>query len=128
VHLRGFDIDTLSAQPGGEIPLTLYWQADGPTDISYLVFVHLVGPDGMIHGQVDRPPLNGAAPTHTWVSGQVVVDDMMLPVLSDAPPDAYHIAVGLFDLATGLRLPVFDAAGEELPNQQIVLPVEINVQ
>jgi hypothetical protein len=31
-------------------------------------------------------------------------------------------------LATGLRLPVFDAAGEELPNQQIVLPVEINVQ
>jgi hypothetical protein len=128
VHLRGFDIDTLSVQPGGEMPLTLYWQADGPTEVGYLVFVHLVGPDGMIHGQVDRPPLNGAAPTHTWVSGQIVVDDLMLPALSDALPGTYHIAVGLFDLATGLRLPVFDASGEELPNQQIVLPVEINVQ
>ena len=52
----------------------------------------------------------------------------MLPALSDAPLGPYHIAVGLFDLATGLRLPIFDAAGNELPNQQIVLPVEVTVE
>ena len=54
--------------------------------------------------------------------------DVVLPVLPDAPPGTYHIAVGLFELATGLRLPVFDAAGDELPNQQIVLPVEVSVE
>ena len=75
IHLGGFDIGALSVQPGGQLPMTLYWQADGPTDVSYTVFVHLVGSDGMIHGQVDRPPVDGAAPTHTWVAGQVVVDE-----------------------------------------------------
>jgi hypothetical protein len=125
VYLRGFDLDVLVARPGDEIPLTLYWQADGPTSLSYTVFVHLVGPDGMLHGQVDRLPADGAAPTHTWAPGQVVVDEMALPVLADAPPGAYHVAVGLYDVVSGDRLPVYDASGTQLPNGQIILPVEI---
>jgi hypothetical protein len=136
VHLRGFDlrpqtqgeVGVLSAQPGDQIPLKLYWQADGPTDLSYTVFVHLVGPDGMLHGQVDRPPAGGAAPTHSWAEEQVVIDEMLLPVLPDAPAGAYHIAVGLYDPGSGERLPIYDAAGTELSNRQIVLPVEVTVE
>jgi hypothetical protein len=128
VHLRGFDLDVLSVQPRGQLPLTLYWQADGPTDLSYTVFVHLVGPDGMLFGQSDRPPVGGAAPTHTWARGQVIIDEIGLPVLADASPGTYHIAVGLYDPVSGDRLPVYDATGTELPNLQIVLPVEITVQ
>jgi len=49
-------------------------------------------------------------------------------VLADAPPGDYRIAAGLYDPNTGERLPVFDAAGAELPNRQIVLPAEVTVQ
>jgi hypothetical protein len=128
VHLRGFDLDVLSVRQGDELPLTLYWQADGPTDLSYTVFVHLVGSDGMLYGQSDHPPAGGAAPTHTWAPGQVVFDEVSIPVLDDAPPSVYRIAVGLYDPNSGGRLPVYDAAGAELTNRQIVLPVEVTVE
>jgi hypothetical protein len=128
VRLRGFDLDAVSVLPGDQLSLTLYWQADGPTDLSYTVFVHLVGPDGMLYGQSDHWPARGAAPTHTWAPAQVVIDEISLPVLADAPPGSYHIAVGLYDANSGDRLRVYDAGGAELPDAQIVLPVEITLQ
>jgi len=127
VHLRGFDLDRTQATPGDTLALTLYWQADGPTDLDYTVFVHLVGPDGRPHGQVDRQPAGGAAPTTSWAPGQVIVDEIALPVAADAPAGTYHIAVGMYDAASGARLPVTDASGQSLPDDQAALPVEITV-
>jgi hypothetical protein len=128
VRLRGFNIGALLAGPGDRIPLTLIWQADGPTDLSYAVFVHLIGPDGLIHGQQDHPPAGGAAPTHSWATGQVIVDEIALPVYDDAPLGVYHIAVGLYNPTSADRLPVYDATGIELPNDQIELPLEVTVE
>jgi 4-amino-4-deoxy-L-arabinose transferase-like glycosyltransferase len=136
VHLRGFDLPRqaqegggpLQVRPGDRIPLTLYWQADGPTELSYSVFVHLVGPDGMLHGQVDRPPADGAAPTHSWAPGQVIIDEVFLSVLPDTLPGTYHIAVGLYDPLSATRPPVYDATGAELPDGQILLPIEVKVE
>ena len=136
IHLRGFDLSTPSAgegtqgwvlQPDDTVHLTLYWQADGPTDLNYTVFAHLVGPDGRPHGQVDTLPAGGAAPTTSWASGQVIVDDLTIPLDADAPAGAYHVAVGMYDAASGGRLPITDASGERLPNDQAILPVEITV-
>jgi len=127
VHLRGFDLDRTQATPGEALALTLYWQADGPTDLDYTVFVHLIGPDGRPHGQVDRFPAGGAAPTTSWAPGQVIVDEIGLPVAADAPAGTYHIAVGMYDGASGGRLPVTDGSGQPLPDDQAVLPVEITV-
>ena len=125
VHLRGFDLVRAQAIPGDTLPLTLYWQAGGPTDLDYTVFVHLAGPDGQLYGQVDRPPANGAAPTTSWAPGQVIVDEIILPVAADAPAGIYHIAVGIYDGASGGRLPITDASGQSLPDDQAILPVEI---
>ena len=127
VHLRGFDLARTQATPGDTLPLTFYWQAGGPTDLDYVVFVHLVGPDGQLYGQVDRQPGGGATPTTSWAPGQVIVDEIVLPVAADAPPGVYHIAVGMYDGASGGRLPITDASGQSLPNDQAVLPVEITV-
>jgi hypothetical protein len=138
VHLRGFDLAPPSSppilggtegglRPGDTLPLTLYWQADGPTDLDYTVFVHLVGPDGQLYGQVDRPPAGGATPTTSWAPGQVIVDEITLPVAAGAPVGAYHIAVGMYDGASGGRLPITDPTGQPLPNDQVILPVEITV-
>jgi hypothetical protein len=136
VHLRGFDIAPSPVEegvgegglrPGDTLSLTLYWQADGPTDLNYTVFVHLVGPDGRPHGQADWFPGGGAAPTTSWAPGQVTVDEVTLSVAAGAPAGAYHVAVGMYDAASGGRLPVTDASGQPVPDDQVVLPVEFTV-
>jgi len=35
IHLLGFDLHQVQATPSTSLPLTLYWQADGATDIDY---------------------------------------------------------------------------------------------
>ncbi|MBN1978372.1 MAG: glycosyltransferase family 39 protein [Anaerolineae bacterium] len=135
IHLRGFDVSPLPlgegtgvrARPGDALPLTLTWQADGPTDIDYTVFVHLVGPDGLPHGQLDVFPGGGSAPTSSWAPGQVVVDELALPIAADAAPGTYHVAVGLYDAASGGRLPITGASGQRLPGDRFILPIEITV-
>ncbi len=135
VHLRGFDLTPLpvgailviALRPGDTLPLTLYWQADSPTDLDYTVFVHLVGPDGRPHGQVDRFPGGDAAPTTSWAPGQVIVDEIILPVAADAPAGTYHIAIGMYDATSGGRLPITDGSGHPLPDDQAILPLEITV-
>ena len=76
---------------------------------------------------MDRQPGGGATPTTSWAPGQVIVDEIVLPVAADAPPGVYHIAVGMYDGASGGRLPITDASGQSLPNDQAVLPVEITI-
>jgi hypothetical protein len=127
VNLLGFDLSHTRANPGDTLPLTIYWQASGPTDLNYTLFVHLVGPDGFLHGQVDQFPDAGAAPTTSWAPGQVVIDEISLPVASDAPSGTYHVAVGMYDAASGGRLPITDASGDLLPDDQVILPVEVTV-
>ena len=127
VHLRGFDLIRAQAVPGDALPLTLYWQADGPTDIDYTIFVHLVGSDGRPHGQLDFIPSGGAAPTTSWASGQVIIDDTALPVADDAPTGVYQVAVGMYDRDSGGRLPVTDPAGNSLPDDQVILPIVVTV-
>ena len=127
IHLRGFDLGTIEGAPGDTLPLTLTWQGDGPTDIDYTVFVHLVGPDGLPHGQLDVFPGGGSAPTSSWAPGQVIVDELALPIAADAAPGTYHIAIGMYDAASGGRLPITDASGQRLPDDRFILPIGITV-
>ncbi|MCP4539319.1 MAG: phospholipid carrier-dependent glycosyltransferase [Chloroflexi bacterium] len=127
IHLRGFDLDRTQAAPGGTLPITLYWQADGPTDLDYTIFIHLVGPDGRSYGQVDQFPGAGAAPTTSWALGQVTVDAINLPVAPDAPAGQYHVAFGMYNAASGGRLPITDASGRLLPDGRAFLPPEITI-
>jgi hypothetical protein len=128
-HFRGFDVDGAGSELklGDGLDLTLYWQAGGPADLDYTVFVHLVGPDGRPHGQADFAPGAGAAPTTSWVAGQVIVDELRLTVADDAPAGAYQIAVGMYDVVTGGRLAVSDASGQAAPSDQAILPVTYTV-
>jgi 4-amino-4-deoxy-L-arabinose transferase-like glycosyltransferase len=126
IHLRGFDLGAVEGAPGDTLPLTLYWQGDGSTDISYTIFVHLVGPDGLPHGQLDYLPGGGSAPTTSWAPSQVIVDELALPVAVDAVSGTYHIVVGLYDAASSGRLSVTDLTDQHL-GDQFALPVEITV-
>jgi hypothetical protein len=121
VRLLGYDLAESRVRPGEAIHLTLYWQAQELMDVSYTVFVHLLDESGQIRGQVDRPPVGGARPTTSWLAGEVVVDAYEVTVPPDVPPGRYTFAVGMYELATLQRLPAFDAAGQHLPDDRVLL-------
>ncbi|NOZ30106.1 MAG: phospholipid carrier-dependent glycosyltransferase [Chloroflexi bacterium] len=106
VRLLGYDIQPRQATPGDVLSITLYWQALAEMDRPYKVFVHLVDENGQIRGQRDSEPLNGEAPTTTWVPGEVLQDDYKVILSSEAPPGRYSLRVGLYDPVTWQRLPV----------------------
>ncbi|HEV8632732.1 MAG TPA: glycosyltransferase family 39 protein [Chloroflexota bacterium] len=93
-RLRGYSPST----DGG---LTLHWESVAPLERSYHVFVHALDGGGAIAGQSDGPPAAGRAPTDGWSVGDRVDD----PRAVSARPGSYRVIVGLYDPATGARLP-----------------------
>jgi len=108
--LLGYDLDLTHFQLDSPVRLTLYWQAQREMDTAYRVFVHLLEPTGGIVVQMDREPQAGEAPTTGWLADEVVRDEIEMKV-SGAATTAHSIAIGLYDPATGTRVPVLDAAG-----------------
>jgi hypothetical protein len=105
IYLRGYRLAGMP-QPGGTLALTLYWEALAPPDGDYTVFAHLVDAADTILGQKDHPPQEGAAPTSTWVSGQVLADHYQISIHPDAPVGPAWLMVGMYDPLSGDRLPV----------------------
>ncbi len=124
LRLRGFELATPTAVPGGSVQLTLYWQAVAQPAGLYTAFVHLLGPDGAIVAQDDRWP--GYSPSNTWAAGQVIVDAYAIALPPSAPAGGYQIAVGLYDPMTGDRLIVWDAAGNPA-GDRVILPDELQI-
>jgi hypothetical protein len=87
----------------------------------YTVFTHLTDKEGRIWGQRDNFPAGGARPTSGWLIGEIVVDEYDIPVRGDAPPGDYNIEIGMYDLISGERLTAFDAEGERLVDDRVIL-------
>lgn len=105
IQLLGYDLES-PVTPGDSVNLTLYWQSVTQTPVSYKVFVHLLDPADNIRGQKDNPPLSGDWPTTCWTPGEVVADPYVVSVPLDAPSGDYSLAVGLYQEATRMRLPI----------------------
>jgi hypothetical protein len=104
VQIIGYDLPIREVQAGRTFPLVLYWRALDEMDESYTVFIHVVGPDGVIRGQWDSIPGGGEFPTTGWVEGEVIRDEYYVLMNQDAPPWQYTILVGMYDARTGERL------------------------
>jgi len=91
---------------GSGFPLTLTWQATGPAPRDLSVFVHVVGLDGKIWAQSDKPQPVTDWPTDRWPVGRALVDDHWLTLHADTPPGHYTVRVGLWDRITGQQLPL----------------------
>jgi hypothetical protein len=130
VELLGYDLPCAdrpcTLRPGQELPLTLIWRAQGPTDRRYKVFTHLVGPQGKLWGQRDDEPALGTAPTTTWVAGEVISDTYRIPLDPQAPAGTYRLLVGMYHEASGQRLPAV-LNGSRMPNDALPL-AEVRVR
>jgi len=112
ILLLGYDLPRTIVEPGETVELTLYWRAVEPVQIRYKVFTHLLGDayntttGNFLWGQQDNEPVNGQAPTTTWTPDTIIADPYSIPVAADAPPGEYQIAIGMYGLVDGIRLPV----------------------
>ncbi|MCB0197277.1 MAG: glycosyltransferase family 39 protein [Anaerolineae bacterium] len=86
--------------------LTLYWHADTTPSADYTAFLHFFNRNDELIAQADAPPAAGAYPTSLWDTGETIIDTRPLP---DLPPDQYTLRLGLYNPATGERLPVANA-------------------
>jgi hypothetical protein len=104
--LVGLDAGAAQVSAGDTLAARLYWRVEAEFDQNYTAFIHLIGPDGVLYGQVDQIPGAGAFPTTGWLPGEYISDEYAVPVARDAPPGAYRIEIGMYDPDTGQRLPV----------------------
>ena len=116
VALSGYDLDERYAQPGGIVPITLYWNAQNPLSLRYKVFVHVISPEGQLLTQADDFPVCGTFHANTWPVNQTVLDRHLLKIPADAPPGDYTLVVGMYEPELNLRLNYFDVAGKEQGN------------
>lgn len=88
------------------LQLNVTWQPLQPLNEDWKVFVHLVDASGRVLAQFDGQPLEGTYPTSHWIPGELVKDSYPLMLPSDASTGPYRVFVGLYNEASGLRLPV----------------------
>jgi len=88
----------------------------------YQVFVHLLGAGPEPVAQGDGPPLVGDYPTTMWAPGEVIADPHPVAIPADLPPGRYRLLVGMYDLATMVRLARLNEGGDSV---EIPIAVEI---
>lgn len=111
------------AAPGGAVPVTLIWQAGGPAERNWKVYIHVRDARDETVAQVDGYPAGGTALTPSWAPDEVVVDTYQLPIPADLAPGAYAVRVGFYDETTFERLRCGDGDGITLP-----LPLKVDGQ
>lgn len=123
----------VSMTAGDTVVLDLYWQARRQSDSSYIVFTQLLGQafnprtEGPVWGQHDSAPAGYAAPTDVWRASDRILDRHVLVVDAEAPPGLYQLQVGMYDPATGRRLPVTGVTSEEM-GDRLLLPLTVRVR
>jgi len=100
IHLTGFEITALTP---AQLDFKLAWQTKQKLQADYTIFAQLLAPDGRLVASFDRPPLDGAYPTATWLPNQTILDPRHIPLV-EVPAGDYTLIVGLYDPATGRRL------------------------
>lgn len=106
VRFLGYDLRYPPYKPGGQIYLTLYWQALDRIDKDYIVFTHLLDSEGRLRAQKDNPPVNGLLPTSAWEAGEIIQDRYIILLNPDLLPGEYQFEIGMYQLETGQRLEV----------------------
>ena len=96
-------------------------RAVGPIAADYKVFVHLLTADGRLLAQDDSEPVVWTYPTSRWRAGEYIMDEHWLTLPPDAPRGDVWLSVGLYDPASGARLPAHDEGGTRLPEDRAVL-------
>jgi hypothetical protein len=120
IELLGYSSLRLDDQPA-RLVVRLHWQAGGRANGDYTTFVQLLDAQNELVTSWDTQPLAGQYPTSRWQPGEIVVDEFELPLPDELLPGDYRLVTGMYDAATGQRLPAVGAEGQPLADDMILL-------
>jgi hypothetical protein len=96
---------TLERPTWNRLRVTLYWWAAGTPRQSYTVFTQVLdGEGGLIAGH-DSLPVDGTAPTESWVTGRVYADTHLIQLPPNLPPGKYSVVAGMYDVNLNRLIP-----------------------
>ena len=125
IQLVSYRIEPATLASGDTAQLTLLWQPLAAIDKHLTVFAHIIDSHQYIWGQHDSEPAGGVKPTTSWQPGETVSDRHGLAVMLGTPSGEYQIEVGLYDSASGARLPVIDKAGRATDDRVLLGSLKI---
>ncbi|NDJ62997.1 MAG: glycosyltransferase family 39 protein [Chloroflexi bacterium] len=107
----GHDIGGLDLWPGRRVVFKIMWEVLAPTPGDYTTFVHLLDTNGALIANWDGPAApsqHGYYATHLWEPGEYIIDERVITLPDGVAPvgAGYELVIGLYDLATEIRLPV----------------------
>ena len=107
LHLTGATVPA-TAQPGANMPVTLFWRADAPPLADYSIFVQMLAATGANMAQWDGAPADAVSklPASTWPAAWQGTHELTLALPATLPPGEYTVIAGMYDWQTGARLPV----------------------
>ena len=116
IALAAAEVVPSQATPGQTVRLNVLWYVPrGRPQQDYTTLIHLGQPDRPPLSTGDSPPLGGDYPTRAWRNGEAIEDDYRLIVPAGLAPGRYPVWIGMYDPASGTRLPV-TVEGELQPN------------
>jgi hypothetical protein len=126
LSLVGFSLAQPEVRAGDVLTVTLFWEAQEPTDSGAKVFLHLYDADGNLGPQSDGWAYHGTRPPYTWTPEEVVTDPRWLALPAELDPGQYVLEVGLYNPDGSGRLPAY-RDGVRQPEERVRLAV-IQVQ
>ena len=101
LRLIGYRLETETIRPAEKLPITLYWEVLAPTEINYSIFIHLLGRQRQVIGQLDSFPGGGKWPTTLLKPGDILADSYQIPIAPQAEfehaPTRLRVAAGIYD-------------------------------
>ncbi|MCB0167805.1 MAG: glycosyltransferase family 39 protein, partial [Anaerolineae bacterium] len=100
IQLLGYEMGEITSD---QARFDLLWQSRQRPQADYTIFAQLLDANRQLITSFDRPPLDGAYPTSTWLPGQMILDERFVP-LTTVPAGRYTLIIGLYDASNGQRL------------------------
>jgi hypothetical protein len=97
----GYDLQTPSVAPGGEVRLATFWRVNQPIEEGVL-FTQVLGSNGIPIAQADQLDV----PSFYWVDGDVFIQLHRFRISESIEDGEYPLLIGLYKRADLQRLPV----------------------
>ena len=124
IALQSAELRQETFRPGSLVAVALHWHALRHVDTNYVVFVHLIGPDGHLVAQQDKAPIS---PTSEWVPGVASIAPHQVTIPVGQPAGLYQLRTGMYpEGKPGQRLQVVDT-GQTTAESNSILIAEIKV-
>lgn len=130
IYLSNYSIDISKVNDNTtHFGFVLFWDSARDVTGQFNIFVHLIKQDGTLLASHEAPIFvsDQAVAQHTWVDGEPVEQTQYFAVDAEvAAAEPYQLFFGLYDTATGNRLPVSYFEQLQADNQLLLTEVRLD--